>query len=368
MSAIPFTPPHVSINRVRIIDLPGLAIDDAVRGRSGYELFSARAVIEYAREEASALELPPQFFENNRQTHLALPVFVDDCLRSERDETRLTAEAIGRRLGRNLGHIILTLHRGDAINRAARFDWSEDDWERWRRIERIRMGGGVMSGALGERIVRHARFFLDEMGYGADLDLALSPHRRAMTMLGAARYLPSEVGDTLVFDFGHTRAKRGCIRIENGVITELLELSPMPVDISWLDTFPQHNPESGLEVLDFISTVVADTRTACLAQGFGPGPDLMLVVAAYVEGGQLLGNGLYTNLNQLAADARPLLEQAIRSRSKQNARVQIIHDGTAAAATHAGEPNAAVILVGTALGVGFPPPGDHNLHALKLSF
>ncbi len=150
MSTIPFTPPHVSINRVRIIDLPGLTIDDEVRGRSGYELLSARAVIEYARAEASALDLPEPFFDNNRETRLAAPVFVDACLRSEREETRLAAEAIGQRLGRNLGHILLTLHRGDDINRAARFDWSEDDWERWAMIGRIRMGGGVMSGKLGD--------------------------------------------------------------------------------------------------------------------------------------------------------------------------------------------------------------------------
>ncbi len=212
-----------------------------------------------------------------------------------------------------------------------------------------------MSGELGERIVRHARSFLHETGYSAALDLAISPHHRGMTMLGAARYLPSETGDALVFDFGHTRAKRGCVRIENGVIVGLLELSPLPVDLPWLDTFPPHNPESGHEVLDFISTVVADTRTESFALGFDPGPDLMLVVAAYVEGGQLLGNGLYANLNQLDADARPLLERAIRSRTRQNVQVQLIHDGTAAAATHAGEPNTAVILVGTALGVGFAP-------------
>ncbi len=106
MSTIPFTPPHVSINRVRIVDLPGLAIDDAVRGRSGYELLSARAVIEYARAEALALDLPPRFAENNRQTRLELPLFVDSCLSSDRTATRFAAEAIGQRLGRNLGHIL----------------------------------------------------------------------------------------------------------------------------------------------------------------------------------------------------------------------------------------------------------------------
>jgi hypothetical protein len=38
--------------------------------------------------------------------------------------------------------------------------------------------------------------------------------------------------------------------------------------------------------------------------------------------------------------------------------VSLVHDGTAAATTYAGASNAAVITVGTALGVGFPPPAD----------
>jgi len=32
-AAIPFTPPHVSVHRVRIAALPGLAVDDEMRGR-----------------------------------------------------------------------------------------------------------------------------------------------------------------------------------------------------------------------------------------------------------------------------------------------------------------------------------------------
>jgi hypothetical protein len=38
--------------------------------------------------------------------------------------------------------------------------------------------------------------------------------------------------------------------------------------------------------------------------------------------------------------------------------VSLVHDGTAAATAYAGASNAAVITVGTALGVGFPPPAD----------
>jgi hypothetical protein len=69
-------------------------------------------------------------------------------------------------------------------------------------------------------------------------------------------------------------------------------------------------------------------------------------------------------LSTLSDDAQPLLAEAIRARIGQPVRVHLIHDGSAACAVHAGEPNTAVILVGTALGIGFPPPDAHRLRPL----
>ena len=50
------------------------------------------------------------------------------------------------------------------------------------------------------------------------------------------------------------------------------------------------------------------------------------------------------------------------------AAVHLIYDGAAAAALHAGEHQSAVIMVGTALGVGFPPPGAVGLLRIDRSF
>jgi len=100
------------------------------------------------------------------------------------------------------------------------------------------------------------------------------------------------------------------------------------------------------------------------ASGIAPDADLMLSVAAYVRGGRLLGNGLYASLNALAEDARPLLADAIHTQTGQVMRVHLIHDGTAACTLYAGAPNAAVIVVGTALGIGFPPAIDSDLRPL----
>ncbi len=362
---IPITPPHVSVNRVRIVDLPGLPVDDEVRGQRADHLLSSRAVMRYARERAEALQLPAAYARDTIQTRLELPRLVDACLSSPYEPARAAAQAIGQRLGRNLGHILLTLHRGDAANRAARPDWTAQDWERWAGIERVWLGGGLVSGRLGELIVGHARAFLAEAGYEGQPQVALTTCPGAVTLLGAGRYLPATMRHAACLDFGHTLVKRACLGFENGGLTRLHRYPPLMTDLDWLDAPRTPNPTTGRWVLEYMVDVIAQTLDECQADGFSPGAELMLSVAAYVQGGRLLGNGLYANLSTLADDTRPLLAEAVRARTGRHVQVHLIHDGTAACAIHAGEPDAAVILVGTALGIGFPPTDARGLRALS---
>jgi hypothetical protein len=363
-SPIPITPSHVSVNRVHIVDLPGLPIDDAVRDRQAYELLSSRAVIRYARERAEALHLPAAYAQDGVQTRLELPRFVDACLSGSDERIRTAAQAIGRRLGRNLGHVLLALHRGDAINRAARPDWMDRDWERWAGIKQVWLGGGMVSGRLGEWIVTHARIFLAQAGYAGRLQVALTRYPAVATLLGAGRYLPATTCHALCLDFGHTCVKRAGLVFENGTLTRLHCYAPLLTGLDWLSAPCDPNPGTGRWVLDFMAGAVARTLDESRADGLSPGADLMLCVAAYVRDGRLLGNGLYANLSTLSDDARLLLAGTIGARTGRPVRVHLIHDGTAACAVHAGEPHTAVILVGTALGIGFPPPDAHRLRPL----
>ncbi len=67
---IPTLAPHNSLNRVQIVDLPGLPIDHAVRGQ--------RVVARHARARAEALKLPAALAQDSLETRLELPRFVDD--------------------------------------------------------------------------------------------------------------------------------------------------------------------------------------------------------------------------------------------------------------------------------------------------
>jgi hypothetical protein len=364
---VPFTPPHVSVNRVQIVDLPGIAIDPQVRGRKAYELLSSRAIVGYARERASELELPADYCQDSVRTRVELAHFVDDCLQSPRTLVREAARAIGRRLGRNLGHILATLHRGDQVNRDARSDWTTADWERWHSIEKIWLGGGLMSGRLGALILQGAGGFLDECGLAGRIRLAPTSYGGEIALFGAARYLPSGSRQSLCLDLGQTLVKRACLRFEDEALDRVERFSPLPVDWDRLGVPSHPDPRRGRWVLDFVASAIVQTWEESVSRGCSPGEDIMLSVAAYVQNGRLLGNGIYAQMHAVAEDIRPFLVDLVSARVGVRIRVQFIHDGTAAATLYAGERNTAVMLVGTALGIGFPPVDSDGLRPVTLN-
>ena len=360
---IPSTPPHVSVNRVRIVDLPGIAVDGEVRGRMAYDLLSSRAITQYARERAAALELPPAFLQDSPQTRVELPHFVAGCLQG-RGQARRAAQAIALRLGRNLGHILLTLHRGDKVNREARPDWTAADWDRWARIRQVWLGGGMVSGQLGQLILRHARAFLVESGQGDGPQVDLSPHQGEMALVGAARYLPPWARHGVCLDLGQTLVKRACVTVTEGTITQVHHCSPLAADWDELGEPRFPDPARGQQVLDFVVGAIVQTIDESKKDGLSPGEDIMLSVAAYVRDGRPLGNGLYAQMGALAADTQRSLADAVSRQTGEKVQAHLIHDGTAAAALHAGEPDTAVLIVGTALGIGFPPVTARGLRPL----
>jgi hypothetical protein len=66
-------------------------------------------------------------------------------------------------------------------------------------------------------------------------------------------------------------------------------------------------------------------------------------------------------MNSLSDDAAQLIADAVARVGDFRVRPIIVHDGTAAAALHAGEANTVVLVIGTAIGVGFPPDSAEGL-------
>jgi hypothetical protein len=343
--------PANSMNRVRVMDLPNLHIDDEVKGKTGYELISAAALAKLIRQYSDDLKLDPT------RSDAELCQQFDACF-SGQDEVLAAAETIVQRLGRNLGTLLLTLKRGDAINREAREEWDDSYWEHWSTINQVYLGGGLVSGQLGKRIKPIALAIFEEAGL-SDFKLEISKYGGNLPLVGAACRAVDEIEAAVVFDFGATLIKRGYALYNfRGQLEELRRFPPVPTE--W-ERFAQAFPDpidAAAAFFNHLITIMTDTWRQIRAADGAPARVIRASIAAYIQDGQPIPpqGGPYTQLRHLTNNLQSELTLQLAHRLGAVMDLQLIHDGTAAATAYAGTDNAAVITIGTALGVGFPPP------------
>lgn len=347
---IPFDPhhitPHVSMNRVKIVDLPGLNIPDEIKGKTGFQLLSSQALI----ERIQALQYTPETVLSE------LPILFDRCLTSENPAERAAAEGIGRQWGRNLGYLLLTLKRGDSVNRAARDEWDDSYWDYWAKIKCVWLGGGQVSGNLGKHIRTHALAVFVEAGI-LDFNLHISPYGSALPLIGAARYASGNCEKMLVFDFGGTFIKRAVAKYDNHTLVELQRLPSVPS--KWMES-----DMDAQNLYDYLVQVIVETQ-----ESVGIICDMLVVsMACYMADGHPQENqgGAYAQMRLITDNLQNSLSESLSQKLKMPISLRLIHDGTAAATTYAGSLDTAVLMIGTSLGIGFPPPSDAYLCKIKM--
>jgi hypothetical protein len=365
--------PSASLNRARIVDLPGLLPDPDVRGRTGYELLGAQALTTAIGTQAAALGLAPAC---NDPTTL-LPAF-DRCLAAPDPAIRAAALALARRFGRSLGYLLLMLRRGDPVNRLAREDWDDTWWEYWSAVHTIWLGGGIASGLLGVHLRAHAALVLEEDGsVGSRPTLHLASFPSALPLIGAAQSLPfsSTAPSTeaaIILDFGSTSIKRACATYAQGALAALRLLPPLPAPQLTIE--PQAEALSAMtharQLAAQMSDVIATTWHVAARPDLPLTPHVVASLASYVRDGRVLPRqgGAYTDLSALPHPAARVLSQLLADRIGHTVAINLLHDGTAAAYTYAGTPHAAVLMLGTGLGIGYPPPSVSALRPLAPVF
>jgi hypothetical protein len=338
--------PIASLNRVQLVDLPGLTIDPAVRGKTGGQLVSAAVLARLIRQHANNLQLDPNL--DDHALHLAL----DRCLASPDTTARTTAEVIGRRIGRNLGYILLTLNRGDAVNRAARDEWDDSYWDHWHGIRHVWLGGGLVSGRLSSHVSRHAESVLNEAGVG-DYTVRVSPYAPVLPLVGAARCSPRACRTALVFDLGNTMIKCARVIYENDELSELHRLPSYPV--GWTE-IEQASDDPAQRTTRFLSHLITTISQTWHGAGMPSSSPILASMAVYVQDGHpMIARGAYGQFRRVTDNLQDELAQRLSVQLGTAIDVSLIHDGTAAATAYAGMENTAVIMMGTALGIGFPP-------------
>jgi hypothetical protein len=314
--------PVASLNRLRFTALSGLPIPARMIDWAAYALLSARALADLTARSDSA----------------------DDA---------------AQRYGERLGWLLVTLRLGDPVSRAARPDWDKSYWRHWAGVTTVYLGGGIVSGQIGQQIAEQAARTLAGAGM-SECRVLVAPWPEQLPLTGAARSVPDAPAAAAVFDFGQSFVKQAVARYRDGTVMDLVLL---PRQRATLPEFPP-----GTEPTVEQTRVLADSIVEVMAETWRPvrsvEPDvsstIVASIACYLHDGQpMVRRGdAYAYLLDLTDNVADWLSERVSEATGQPLTIRLLHDGTAAATALAGEPHAAVIMLGTALGVGFPPSSD----------
>ena len=347
---------EASINRAVIIEMPGIELPADVRGRRAYDLLSAIAVSAAIKPYKAALGLA----DNTPDT--SLPSALDRCLQSGDDAIRDQADAVAAIIGVRLGCLLLLLKRGDAVNRQARAEWDASYWAHWVTIQRVIIGGGLNRHVLGQRIAHHAQAFLRQHSL-PDMVVDCANYATQLPLIGAARSVPVGTSSALIFDFGQTQVKQARAVYERDA---LVALSLLPALTSECDTQDPYAVGDEAQA-KYRANFMLQTITKAAQQANTTPSVVMCSLASYVQHGQPADRGCYGVLGLLSDNVEQYFADRLSADLGFPVAFRLMHDGTSAAAAYAGAEHAAVITMGTALGIGFPPPAE-RVHPLAADF
>ena len=338
--------PARSLNRARLVEVPGVGGVAPWLGRSAAELLSKAAVTALVRDAAGSLALDP----NSDDLLRAFDGALADAA------TRPAALAVAEEVGRRLGALLLTLWRGDAANRAARPEWNDAHWAYWAGVKRVVVGGGLLAGRLGEAAVPAAGAFL--AANGCPIAVERSPYGDAIALVGLARHAPADTERMLLFDFGHTAVKVGLATYRDGRLLEVARRPslPPPCEAGW----PEHaGPEWARARWERMATAIADTWAAVVPPAAGACVAVGLCLASHLQDGHPVGQdrGCYTVLRELSPHLATFVRDDLAARLGPFRALALLHDGLAAAGVGAGEAHTVVLTLGTAIGTGYGPEG-----------
>ena len=192
-------------------------------------------------------------------------------------------------------------------------------------------------------------------GFGVQL----SPFGADLPLVGAARHVPPGHDSAVVLDFGGTWVKRAWAAFEDDRLVELRRLPDQAAPWRVVRTLEETTPEEAEKLLRDMAALIAATWQGAPSTRRGPAETIPVSLAAYVRDGNpmLTQAGTYMQTNRVTDNLERELGRRVGAALDRPVRIRLLHDGTAAAATYAGERQAAVIMLGTALGVGFPGDG-----------
>jgi hypothetical protein len=209
---------------------------------------------------------------------------------------------------------------------------------------------------VGRPLVQSARRVLGRGGF-PDLHLRVASRPAELPLLGAARYVTQRDGVAAVLDMGGSRVKRARVALRAGRVTALRRLPDLASP--WSDPGREdEDPQArAIQLVARMAAIIAGTWQKLQRSGDVPVATIPVSVAAYVRDGHPVPaqGGLYIEVLPAVNNLENALSRRVSEALDRPLRIKLLHDGTAAANVYSGQPRAAVIMMGTALGIGFPP-------------
>ena len=336
-----FFPPLPSLNRVKLLDLPGIPFDEAVRGWSGFDLVGRPALEELITDRAAELGLDP-----------ARPLLpqLHDCYVQGTVAQRKVAGEIAGSFGQRLAWLLLVAKRADPVNFEGRPDWEPRHWAYFAAREQVFLGGGLLAGPLGEAVVASAVAAVEAQPVPLIVRRAAQP--AALPLLGLARGAPAGHRQLLLFDFGHSSLKRGVAHFDDqSRLAGLTLLSHQELNLLGHELSPTR-------LLALLVTRLVESWQESEALGLAPAPVWGVALAAHllaggeIELGQVSG---YGRLRQLGRYLPVLLAEAVSARLGRPVTCFCLNDAVAAASFYAGHTATLVLTLGTGIGTGLVP-------------
>ncbi len=353
---------NIRINRVFIKDVPDLYNFRSLAEQYAYDIFSAYKIIDRIAENSDRLGI-----DLSAQDRNDLPKLLSAALSDDDKQIRQTAEDIAVDFGRRLGLIIHTLKTASPENQAANSRFGIEDWQPWRNCKKIFLSGGLANGLLGEWIIRTAENILSELG-NDDVQLVLTKYPSVLQLIGCARMNRDKNSRALVFDFGQSFVKSGITHFDGDDLLKLNILPKVPSQHMWNAADDETNRLEAIGLHNFIVQTIAERYKANYDGDISS--HIVISIAANLKDGSICGRGgNYSKLRLISENYEAYLTRCLTKEIGMSVKVNLLHDGYAAAVCYAGEKDSVLIALGTAFGVGWPEeiPGLKNTEHIEIS-
>jgi hypothetical protein len=322
-----------SINR--LIIAPSGAVPARLAGHEAYAILSADAVAKVATSHGVSV---------------ARDAIADDlnvALRQGGRRGRPAAEAVAAEVGLRLACLLATLRRPDTAAEQGWSPWRRAYLRHWANLDEVHLAGGLLTGVFGRVVADETNAALARDGVRSRA--ALMPWPAWAALIGAARRLGLDAGKAVAVDLGGSRAKTAVVRVLPGGLVELAHPITTRLGFGPTDQPPRETLEDLLagilgSAARYARSLGADVRAVAIS------------VACYLDQNvRCASRGAYANLPDLRDDSWRRRLEALYDRPVD---LGVFHDGTAAAASMSSSDRAdATLVLGTAIGVGFRPPG-----------